>query len=73
MFFVPKKASTSRLNESIDYEHFKMSTVHEARMLTQKKFFMASVDLEKAYYSIPIHDHLKIYLQFKLDGKVFEY
>lgn len=34
---------------------------------------MASVDLEKAYYSISIHKESRKYLRFMLDGSTFEY
>lgn len=80
VFLVPKKDGSGRmilnlkcLNQSIEYEHFKMSSINDARFLIQRNCFLASVDLEKAYYSVPIHHEFKKYLRFVIDGCVFEY
>ena len=72
VFLVPKKngsqrmiSNLRRLNQYIDYEHFKISSVSEARMLVQHGSFMASVDLEKVYY--------KKYLCFSVGERLLEF
>ena len=52
----------SKLNEFVEYHHFKMDTLEVAIKLIEPHCFMASIDLKDAYYSVPIHvDHQKSY------------
>lgn len=52
------------LNEFVHYEHFKQETFSVVLDLLQEKDFLTSVDLQNAYFSIPIHSHDKKYLVF---------
>ena len=61
MFIRPKKDGTYRLilnpkkfNKFVKYHHFKMENIHTATELMNKNFYMASVDLQDVYYSVPV-------------------
>lgn len=62
-----------RLNCHIKYRHFKMESIDKARELLSKDWFMASIDLEKAYHSIPIHSESRRFLKFKFHGQLYQY
>lgn len=62
-----------RLNTYLAYKHFKMEHLNQARDLIKKDCYLASIDLEKAYYSIPIHIEHRKYLRFNFDGKIYQY
>jgi len=54
----------SKLNEFVEYHHFKMDTLEVAMKLLDQHCFMASIDLTDACYSVPIHDDHQKYLKF---------
>lgn len=61
------------LNQYMKYEHFKMETITQARELISKNCFLASIDLEKAYYSVNVHPDHRKYLRFTFDNKLYQY
>ena len=63
----------SRLNLDVQYEHFKMETLHSVLLLMGKDCFMASLDLEDAYFSSNVNEKYRKYLRFYWNGKLFEY
>lgn len=80
IFLVLKPNGTYRLilnlkalNKYVVYNHFKMENINRARELISRNCFMASVDLEKAYYSISVHVECRKYLRFMLDGLTYEF
>ena len=66
VFLSEKKNNTFRmivnlkeLNQFIPYHHFKMDSIYHCIRLMKPSCYMASIDLQDAYFSIPIHeDHL---------------
>jgi hypothetical protein len=81
IFVRPKKESGSfrvilnlkPLNGFIVYHHFKMESIRTCISLMQKDCFMASIDLQDAYYSIPMaQDHQK-FLKFRWEGTMFQF
>lgn len=48
-----------KLNEFIEDQHFKIEDIKTALKLVTLSFFMASIDLRDAYYSIPMHKSSK--------------
>jgi hypothetical protein len=46
----------TKLNEFVEYRHFKMETLETALKMVTKNAFMASLDFTDAYYTLPIHD-----------------
>ena len=80
IFTRPKKDGSVRtilnlkkLNENVQYTHFKMDTFEQAVTLVTQGCWMASIDLRNAYHTIPMHDDDKKYLQFRFDNKLYQY
>ena len=63
----------NKLNELIQYEHFKMETLNSALLLMENNCFMGSIDLKDAYYSVNIRDEDGKYLRFEWNNKLFEF
>ena len=66
IFSRPKKSggvriilNLSKLNLDVQYEHFKMETLNSVSLLMEKDCFMASLDLEDAYYSCNINENYR--------------
>ena len=62
-----------RLNRYIEYQHFKMEGLNTVKDLITQGCYLASVDLEKAYYSVPIHKEHRKYLRFEFQGSTWEF
>ena len=60
-----------RLNECIQYKHFKMESLSFAVQLMRKNCYMASIDLTDAYYTVPVAPEHRKYLRFMWGGKLF--
>lgn len=80
IFIRPKKngeyrmiLNLKKLNEHVEYHHFKMDTLETALKLINKNTYMASIDLRHAYYSVPIAEEHQKYLRFEWKGKIFQY
>ncbi len=80
IFLRPKKDGTFRvilnlkeLNKFVVYHHFKMDSIHTALHLMKKGCFMASIDLQDAYYTIPVFPEHRRYLKFSWQGKMYQY
>lgn len=61
IFIRPKKNGENRMilnlkkmNEYVEYRHFKMTTLENAITLITSETLMASIDLRHAYYSVHI-------------------
>lgn len=65
--------SLKKLNEFIDTNHFKLEDLRTAIKLIFPNYFMASIDLEDAYYAVPIHRESRKYLRFQFLDKTFEF
>ena len=73
VFLVPKKTGgwrpvldLKRLNKYIRLEHFKMESLNTVILLVQPGDWMASIDLQDAYFHIPIHSQFQHFLRFKV-------
>lgn len=80
IFVRPKKngeyrmiLNLKKLNEHVEYHHFKMDTLESALKLITKNTYMASIDLRHAYYSVPIAEEHQKYLRFEWMGNIFQY
>jgi len=80
IFTVPKPDGNVRLilnlkrfNESVQYAHFKMETIHSIINLVTPGCWMASLDLKDAYYSVKIHPKYQKFLKFKFEGQLYQY
>lgn len=80
VFLVPKSngkmrliLNLKRLNEFVHTEHFKMENFKTALKLVSKGCYMAKLDLQDAYFAIPIHKDHRKFLRFRCNGQLFEY
>ncbi len=62
-----------RLNEYVEYKHFKMETFPNALSLISRGDYLTSVDLKDAYYSVPISEEDSNYLKFNWKGTLYKY
>jgi len=80
VFLVPKKDGTKRfilnlkmLNLYVKEEHFKIEDLRTAKRLISKGDYFASIDLQEAYWHVPIHETYKIYLRFMFGGQLYQF
>ena len=78
--FIVKQASKNRpifnlknLNRFVQSQKFKMEGLEAVRKLIQPGDFMMKLDLQDAYFSIPIHNSHKKYLRFVFQGITYEF
>ena len=82
MFVVPKGdkgdewrpiIDLSRLNKYILLTPFKMETPRTVLQSIRKGDQMISLDLQDAYFQVPIHPHSSRYLRFVWEGKTYQF
>ena len=62
-----------QFNEAVEYQHLKMENLSAATKMMRRGCYMASVDLQHAYYSVPIHPNFRKFLKFKWRGQLYAY
>lgn len=62
-----------KLNKFIKTNHFKLEDLRTAIKLIFPDDFMASIDLEDAYYTVPIYEDSRKYLQFQFSNTIYEF
>ena len=60
-----------KLNQSVEYKHFKMEMLHHTIKLMTKEAYMASIDFKGAHYSFPIHPSYLKNLKVIFDGQLY--
>lgn len=80
VFLRPKCNGTYRmilnlksLNESVEYIHFKMESLHSAIRLITPGCFMASIDLKDAYYTVNVSRNFRKFLRFIWRGQLYQF
>ena len=80
LFLVPKKdgqqrpvINLKRLNAFVHTEHFKMEGIHTLQGLLKRGDWMAKIDLQDAYFMVPIHGEHRGYLAFCLEGITYHF
>lgn len=80
VFFRPKKDGSYRmilnlkhLNYSVEYHKFKMDTFQSVVHLVEPRCFMASVDIQDAYFSVSVSPLYRKYLRFIWAGKLYQF
>ena len=61
------------LNGDVAYHLFKMERLKSVLNLIEKDCFMASIDLQDAYYSVNIHTHHRKLLEFMWNGQLYQF
>lgn len=61
------------LNKFLVTQHFKMEDMRTATKLITKDCFMGKLDLQNAYYLIPIEKESRKFLRFKWQNSLFEF
>ncbi|WP_297403118.1 reverse transcriptase domain-containing protein [Hydrogenophaga sp.] len=79
-FVVPKKGGKWRgvlnlrwVNSFIQPRHFKMEGMREMRTLVRKGDWMTSVDLQSAYWHVPVHRDYRRWLAFQTPRGAFQF
>jgi hypothetical protein len=80
IFLVPKPDGSKRfilnlkhLNKFLEPEHFKLEYRATVLNLMRPNCFMATIDLQDAYFMIPVADSYKKYLRFEFNGTLYEF
>jgi hypothetical protein len=80
-FVVPKKATgkyrpifnLKALNQFICYEHFKMECLDNVKYLICRNDWLVKLDLQDAYFVVPVTSQHRKFLRFIWDGVVYQY
>lgn len=79
-FLVPKADGSHRfilnlkkLNNFMEAPHFKLEDVRTLSKLIFPGYFMSTIDLQDAYYLVPIAVESRKYLRFEFDGKLYQF
>lgn len=80
IFLVPKKNGQFRpvinlkgLNRFVRYDHFKLENLNSLRPLIQPGDWMVKVNLQDAYFTLPIHLEHRKFLRFVWRGRLYEF
>ena len=80
IFLRPKKDGGFRmildltwLNEHVEYEHFKMTSIRTAVDMMRPACWLGSIDLKNAYYSVLIRLQDRKFLRFRWQGQLFQF
>ena len=62
-----------KLHDHVPYIHLKMDTIKSVLNLVTQNCYMAKIDINDAYYSIPIIPEHQKFLKFTLQGKLYKF
>ena len=65
--------NVKELKHHVQYIHFKMDSLESCLTLIEHNCFMASIGMEDAYHSSPIHPDYTEYLKFTVNEKLYKY
>ena len=61
------------VNEHLEKWHFKMDDLNTAIDLVRPGWYLGSLDLSDAYFTLPLHPSAKRFVNFLWDGKIYQY
>ena len=61
------------LNKFVEKEHFKMEDMRTAVQLVFPNYYLASVDLQDAYFLIPLHRESRKFVRFEYLNDIYEF
>ena len=62
-----------KLNDHVYYNHFKMESLDNVLNIIKPGVWMASVDLNDAFYTIPVHKDHRKYLKFVWQNTLYQF
>ena len=62
-----------KLNDSVEYHHFKMDNIYTVLKLVSRDCWMSSLDLKDAYYIVPIHPESQSFLKCYYNGNLYKF
>ena len=65
--------SLKKVNKHIRYVKFKMVTVRDLRLWIRRDHFFTSIDLQDAYFSIPLHETVWRFIRFVWNDLTYEF
>ena len=63
----------TEVNLDMEDWHFKMDDLKTAMELIRPNWYMASLDMSDAYFTLPLHESSKRFVNFLWDGKIYQY
>ena len=63
----------SKLNDSVEYWHFKMDSLESALQLIKPGSYMASLDIQDSFFCIKVHPAYTKYLKFMHKNKLLQF
>ena len=79
LFLVSKKDGDHRpiinlksLNNLLSYHHFKMEGLNVVKYLLQQNNYMYKIDLQDAYFCIPLQRSSQRFIRFQWEGSLYE-
>ena len=63
----------TEVNLDMEDWHFKMDDLNTAIDLIRPNWFMASLDMSDAYFTLPLDDSAKQFVNFLWNGKIYQY
>lgn len=80
IFLTPKSNGSKRFilnlkkfNEFVIAPHFKLEDTRTVLRLIQKDWFMATIDLKDAYFSVPVHKKYRKFLRFSFNDSLYQF
>ena len=80
IFLIPKSNGKMRLilnlkqlNRFVETENLKKEDIRTALKLVSKGYYMANLDLQDAYFTIPIHEESRKFLRFRWNDPLYEF
>ena len=61
------------LNQFIPYSHFKRECLKSIKDVLKKDNFICKLDLQDAYFCIPLSEDAKRYVRFYWEGKLYQF
>ena len=80
IFLTPKKdgryqpvVDLRNLNQIIPYHKFKLESMKQLKELLQKGDLLVKIDLQDAYFAIPLHQQSQNLVKFRWQGTLFQF
>ena len=69
----PPVITLKNQNFFVRYKHFKMESLNSLQFLSKRAAYMTKLDLNNAYFCVPLHKESQNFVWFQWDGKLYEF